>query len=260
MCQYTLVNPETHVRVPLQAFEVREFRRNKYDVLEENRNALQDEKGEPVDLFKDVIQDGKLQVEVACLSSAQFLGMANPDLFIRLPDQDFASSYFKSILNIGLMMVMVVVLGVTAGCFLKGPVATMLAAFIVIVGKLAHTFLVSLVTGQVNYNPSLRMSGTGLFDSIYRIPTHMTPTVELENSFLSRMIKVLDNIELNGLYVIHFLFPDFSMFDTTEYSANAFDVPWSAALLPSIATTIGYCLPWILVGYFSLRIRELEAK
>lgn len=260
MCQYTLVNPETNVRARLAAFEVHEFRRNVYNVLAENRNALQDEKGNPLDLDKDLIKDGKLRVEVACLSSAQFLGMANPDLFVRLPDQPFYSTYFKSIFNIALMMVMVVVLGVMSGCFLKGPVATMLTAFIVIVGKLAHGFLVSLVTGQVQYNPSLRMEGTGLFDSIYRIPTHTTPSVDLGNSFVFRLIKVLDNVELNGLYVIHFLFPNFGLFDTTEYSANAFDVPWSAALLPSIVTTIGYCIPWILVGYFSLRVRELEAK
>lgn len=258
-CQYTLVNPKTNLRVPLEAFEVREFRRNVYDVLAENRNELQDEKRQPVEL-KDVIQDGALRVEVQCRSSAQFLGMANPDLFIRLPDRGFWVSYFKSIFNIGLMMVMVVVLGVMSGCFLKGPVATMLTAFVVIVGKLAHGFLMSLVTGKVDYNPNLEMSGRGLFTAFYRIPTHMNPNVALDDSFMSRALSALDNIELSGLYVIHFLFPNFALYDTTEYSANAFDVPWSAALLPSIATTLGYCLPWILIGYFSLRIRELEAK
>jgi len=260
MCQYTLVNPKTNLRVPLAPFEVNEFRRNVYDVLAENRNVLQDPDGKTVDLIKDLVQDGALRVEVACLSSAQFLGMANPDLFIRLPDQPFASTYFKSIFNIGLMMVMVVVLGVVAGCFLKGPVATMLVAFVVIVGKLAHGFVVSLVTGDVQYNPNIRMQGRGMFEALYRIPTHLTPGVELQDSFFSRLIHVLDNIELNGLYVIHFLFPNFGLFDTTQYSANTFDVPWSAALLPSIATTLAYILPWILIGYFSLRIRELEAK
>jgi hypothetical protein len=104
------------------------------------------------------------------------------------------------------------------------------------------------------------MSGTGLFDSLVRIPTHTNPTVELGDKFVYKMIKVLDEIELNGLWAIQHLFPDFGSFDTTEYVANAYDVPWSEAMLPSLMTTAGFCLPWILVGYFSLQLRELEAK
>jgi len=201
-----------------------------------------------------------LRVETACLSSQQYLGMARPDLFIRLPDKDFASSYFKSIFSIGLMMTMVVVLGVVSGCFLKGPVATMLTAFIVVVGKMAHGFLISLVTGKMQHNPRLALEGIGIFDSLYRIPTHMNPTVAFDDKFVFRVIKRLDQIELNGLWAIQHLFPNFGSFDTTEYVANAFDVPWAEALLPSLATTVGYCIPWFLVGYFSLRLRELEAK
>jgi hypothetical protein len=258
MCQFTLVNPAKSLRVPLKPFEVREFRRNVYDVINENK-TLQDENGKTVSVA-DLIDGGKLRVEAACLSSAQFLGMARPDLFVRLPDRPFAASYFKSIFNIGLMMVMVIVLGVMSGCFLKGPVATMLTAFIVIVGKVAHGFFESIVTGRLGYNKDLPMQGTGVLDSLYRIPTHMTPGVELEDKFVFRLIKAIDNLVLNALWAVQHLFPDFGSFDTTEYVANAFDVPWAEAMLPSLATTVGYCLPWILVGYFSLRVRELEAK
>jgi hypothetical protein len=59
---------------------------------------------------------------------------------------------------------------------------------------------------------------------------------------------------------VQHLFPDFRTFDTIEYVANGFDVPWAEAMLPSIAVTLGYCVPWIVVGYFSLKLRELEAK
>jgi hypothetical protein len=152
------------------------------------------------------------------------------------------------------------VLGVMSGCFLKGPVATMLTAFIVIVGKVAHGFFESIVTGRLSYNKDLPMQGTGVLDALYRIPMHLTPGVDLEDSFMVRLMKAIDNLVLNLLWAVQHLFPDFGSFDTTEYVANAFDVPWAAAMLPSLATTAGYCLPWILVGYFSLRVRELEAK
>jgi hypothetical protein len=259
LVQFTLVNAAKNLRVPLKAFEVREFRRNMYDVAKENP-TLQDAAGKPVEL-KDILSDGQFQVETACLSSAQFLGMARPDLFIRLPDRDFRSSYYKSILNIGLMMLMIVVLGVVSGCFLKGPVATMLTFFIVIVGRLAYSFMQGLVTGNVDYhNPTVKVQGAGPFGALYRIVTHMTPGIPFEDKFFFRVIDVLDGMALNVLWAVQHIFPNFMSFDTTEYTANAFDVPWAEALLPNLAMTAGYCLPWILVGYFSLRLRELESK
>jgi hypothetical protein len=54
--------------------------------------------------------------------------------------------------------------------------------------------------------------------------------------------------------------PNFSHFNTIEYSANGFDVPLDAALLPGLATALAYLLPCLLIGYFSLSLRELEAK
>ena len=257
--QFTLVNAKKELRVPLKAFEVREFRRNVYDVAKENP-TLQDVAGKPVEM-KDLLSEGQLQVETACLSSAQFLGMARPDLFIRMPPRSFAASYFKSVANIGMMMLMVVVLGVVSGSFLKGPVATILTFFIVIVGRLAHTFMQGLVTGNVDYyNPTVKVQGAGPFGALYRIFSHLTPGIAFDDTFFFRVIDVLDRIALNVLWAVQHLFPNFTSFDTTEYTANAFDVPWAEALLPNLAMTIGYCLPWILVGYFSLRLRELESK
>jgi hypothetical protein len=46
----------------------------------------------------------------------------------------------------------------------------------------------------------------------------------------------------------------------SPYVANGFDVPWSAALLPSLAMTLAYLLPCLLIGYYSLTLRELESK
>lgn len=258
LCRLTLINVAKKLRVQLRPFEVHEFRRNVHDVLAENK-SLADEAGNPVTIA-ELIQGGNLRVEAECLSAAQFLGMARPDLFIRMPDRPFAVSYFKSVANIGLMTIMVVVLGVMSGCFLKGPVATILAAFILVVGVWAHGFLVSLVTGRMQYNATVPMEGRGALDAMYRMHSHQHPSIKLEDAWWVRVINAIDSIELNGLWAIQHMFPDFSLFNTTEYTANAFDVPWAAAMVPSLLTAIGYCLPWILVGYFSLRLRELEAK
>ncbi|MFN6105379.1 MAG: ABC transporter permease [Planctomycetaceae bacterium] len=264
--QFTLVNPKNGVRVPLQTFFNREFRRNSYNVTERNSRGeggkleLKDEQGRTVDLAKDVLDGGQLDVEVACLSPGQFMGMARPDLFIRLPDRAFLTAYGKGLFSIFILLTMIVVLGVMSGCFLKGPVATMLTGFIFLVGRLSHDFLQHLTSDKLLDNPKLQMRGRGLLESLYRLPTHLGPQIEVEDNTTQRVIKAIDNIELNALWGVKYLFPDFTQFDATAFVANSFDVPWDAALLPNLATTIGFCVPWIIVGYFALKCRELEAK
>jgi len=248
LCQFIFVNEDKKIRAPDKAFEVREFRENVHNVP----RKLVDESGKSVDLFDDIIQDGKLRVEVACLSSAQFMGAARPDLFVRLPDKPFAVSYFKGILGIGLMMCLIIILGVMSSCFLKGPVATVLTAFVLFVGRAARPFLEELTGND--------FKGGGVLESIYRILKHMNPTVDLEPTLPIRIMQGVDSITIHGMWAIKYLFPDMQVFNVTEYVANGFDVPWNAALLPSLAMMVGYALPWIIVGYYSLKLRELEAK
>lgn len=267
--QFTLVNPQSGVRVPLQPFSNHEFRRNTYNVLERNSRKdaagkpsldLKDEAGRDVDLGKDLLQGGVLDVEVACLSPGQFLGMARPDLFVRLPDRSFGISYAKGLFSIFLMLTMVVVLGVCAGCLVKGPVATMLTGFIFLIGILGRGFLEQLTSEKILDNPKLEMKGRGMFEALYRLPAHISPQIDIEDTPAQRVIKAIDSVELNALWGVKHLIPDFTQFDTTAFVANSFDVPWAESLLPSLATTLGFCIPWIIVGYYALKTRELEAK
>ena len=79
LCQFTLVNEQKQLRVPLNAFEIKEFRRNSYFVSKKNP-TLQDVDGKSVQLA-ELLDGGTLRVEAACLSSAQFLGMARGSNF-----------------------------------------------------------------------------------------------------------------------------------------------------------------------------------
>src|SRR5690606_16887290 len=92
-----------------------------------------DKKLKTVNLFEDVAVDGHLNVEVACIDQQQYMGMARPDLFIRQPDKAFASGYWKAVFAIWLMMVLIIVMGVTASTFVKGPVATLLTFTLIVV-------------------------------------------------------------------------------------------------------------------------------
>ncbi len=248
LCQFVFVNEARKIRAPVPAFEVQEFRENLHTIAPE----LTDEAGKPVNLFTDLIQDGNLKIEVRCLSGQQFLGVARPDLFIRLPDRTFAETYFKGVLGIGLMLFLVIVLGVVASSFLKGPIATILAVFVLIVGRMARPFLESMTAGEIQ--------GVGALESLYKIPAHINPSVQLDPSAGVKITQAIDSAELNLLWAIKFLFPEFKYYDMAEYVAKGYDVPWSAAILPSLAITIVYALPWILLGHVCLKLRELESK
>lgn len=237
------------------AFEVREFKEN---LLQIARRVVDDE-GNELDLFRDFVADGKLKLEVSCLPSQQYIGAAGPDLFVRLPDKPFIVGYSKGLFGIGLLMLMIIVMGVCASTFVKGPVATMLVFFIAIVGMSGRTFLDKIVDNQ--------WEGGGAFESVYRVVAHLNPTAELPKTIPFQIMRGADQGGVGFLRSVRYVFPDLKFFDLTPYVAYGFDVPWTnpippndGALLPSIVLTLGYMVPWILIAYYSLRLRELESK
>jgi hypothetical protein len=276
--QYVLVNPETGVRVPISLKTVNEFR-GRTDLiprkLPRTEEAGANAEGEKpaaassYDLVDDLISKkavvdeksgvtmypaGSMVVEVLAVDPGQYLGMARPDLFIRTPDRPFWVGYAKAAFGIELLLLLVVMLGVTASTFVKGPVATLVTFCILIVGQTAREFMDKLVSGSAE-------NGGGVFESIYRIIMHLNPTTPLPEGPATQAMKFVDGIMLNGLWLVKQIIPDFDFFTRSlTYLANGFDVRFDNAVLPGLAITLGYFLPCLLLGYFCLRIRELESK
>ena len=100
-----------------------------------------------------------------------------------------------------------------------------------------------------------------MFESIIRIIKHMNPTTKLETGVLTTIIKGVDGAITGMLWLAAQIIPDFRSFRRVlEFLPNGFDVSWSTALLPSLTVTVGYLIPCLLVGYFCLKLRELEQK
>lgn len=253
LVEFELVNPQTGLRVTLPTFEVHDFGQNLTRVDEE---LVYTPKGEvetrTARLFGDVIQDGKLRVEVRCLDPGQYLGMARPDLFIRTPDRHFAVGYFKAIAGVWLKMALIVLLGVTASCFVKGPVATLLTFTLLIVGQEFRAFMAKIIGAQ--------WKGGGPFESMIRIVTHKNPQIPLEEGLPTQIVQFCDRIIEHMLWLVQHIIPNFDHYQMAPYVANGFDVSWDAAVLPSIVVTLAYVLPCLLLGHFTLKLRELESK
>lgn len=205
------------------------------------------------DLFEDLAPDGILRVEVSCLNDQMYLGMARPDLFIRLKDRPFWIGYSKALLNIGLMLCLVVVIGVTASCIVKGPVAFFATLTLFLVGQFAHPMIQSLLTAE---------SGGGMVESAILMVQHRNPSSGADISESRRqVVEAVDSVFSTVLSGASKIIPDFAIFsDSAVYVEHGFDVPWASSVLPSLATFFGFLVPCILIGAACLKFRELEAK
>ncbi len=238
------------------AFKIEEFKTNLHNVP--RTLAGSDAAGGKLDLFDDLAPRGRLRIEVASLDGAQYLGMAPADLFVRTPDKPFWISFTKAIFGIWLMVTLVVVLGVTAGTFVKGPIATVLTFTLLIVGLGFREFMDTLTATFVGQGG--KVAGGGPLESIVRIFQHLNPTTDLPAGPLTSIIQELDKGFLYALFAVRYLIPDFGVYNLSEYVANGFDVSWSAGLLPAIGMTLAFLPPCLLLGYFALKSRELESK
>jgi hypothetical protein len=244
------VNRDSKLAYTLEPRSIEENRK-KLDLIPRKITTLD---GEQRDLIKDFVSsDGFLYVEVSCVDRDQYIGMARSDLYVRMPDRPFLTGYAKSVVGIGLMIVLVVIMGVAASAVVKGPIATILTFVLFLLsGKKTHEFMDQLVTGQ--------FKGGGPLESIYRLITHMGPNIDLPPNPAFNVVKFFDMIAKSFLWLCKQVIPRSQSFNMTEFVANGFDVPFAESLLPSMLVTAAFLVPCVMLGYFSLRIRELESK
>jgi hypothetical protein len=205
------------------------------------------------DLFEDLTRKEILRVEVSCLDDQMYLGMAAADLFVRLPDRPFLVGYSKAIITTGLMLLLVVVIGVTASCVVKGPVAVFFTLTTFIVGQFFREFLERIAAGE---------EGTGLIQSATMILQHRTPQVGMDASEVTQnVVKGLDQVSQGMLWVASRIIPDFGQFSTAStYVEKGFDVPLGASVVPCLALFLGFLIPCVLLAGACLKFRELESK
>jgi len=117
---------------------------------------------------------------------------------------------------------------------------------------LAQVQFVKLVDGT--------LSGGGPIEAIYRMVTRKNQVVPLDEVWWVPPMKGVDAVAKECLWLAQQVIPNFDYYNMSAYVANGFDVSFSAALLPSIMVTAGFVLPCLIIGYYSLRLRELESK
>jgi ABC-type transport system involved in multi-copper enzyme maturation permease subunit len=206
------------------------------------------------DLYDDLVLDGTLKIEVACLNGQMYLGMARPDLFIRMSDKAFYVGYSKALFSTTLMLLLVVVIGVTASCIVKGPVALFLTFGVFLIGQTFHGFMSDILAGHV--------SGAGLVESAVSLVQQRSPEVGVDATRETQdVIASVDRMSTALLQGANQVIPNFGMFSrSATYVENGFDVPWNTCMLPAILTFVGFLIPCVLLAAAFLKFRELESK
>jgi hypothetical protein len=209
-----------------------------------------------VDLFADLVADGRIEVVLQCLEPAQYYGVAQADFYLRKGNGSFLLNYAKSCLGIWFSMLLVTALGVMFSTFLAGPVALLAALSVVLVGQFRE-FIQRLFESQVTGDFSI-VPGGGPIESLYRIVTQTSITLQLEPSPAVSLMKTLDTFLLAPMRLGAAIFPSVSSLGTSDFLAGGFDIP-SDLLAAHAMETFGYLLAFFIVGAICLKSREVAS-
>ncbi len=203
--------------------------------------------GKKYDLFKDFVDDGKVEIWLRCVESGQYFGAAQGDLYLRARDASFGLNFAKGYFGIWLQMMLVIALGVMFSTFLSGPVA-MLATLGTLLGGFFNDFMFRLATGQTY--------GGGPFESLIRLLNQQNMTSKLEPGLRSTVAQTLDQAAEIALRGMAMILPDFGRFSFAAYVADGFNVSGDT-ILTFTCRAFAFVLPVFVLGYLCLKNREV---
>jgi len=150
----------------------------------------------------------------------------------------------------------VTAIGVTFSTFLSGSV-TLLATISVLLVGLVREFVSrwyeSLLTGDFKVVP-----GGGPIESLYRIVTQTSITIDLDPTPAVVAMKTIDTFLVAPIRLFAAIFPSLGSLGTGEFVASGFDIPFDL-LAEHAFQTLGYLIPCIVVGALCLKAREVAS-
>lgn len=249
-----LRNPVTGLRSEAFPIVAKEFTIDSLLVPRRLATVLADGQVKEIDLFADLVADGRLEVWLQCLEPAQYYGVAQADFYLRAGEGSFAINYAKSCLGIWFAMLVVTALGVMFSTFLAGPVALLATLSVVLIGQFRE-FIARLFESQVMGDQSI-VPGGGPIESLYRIATQTSITLELDPTPAVQAMKAADTLLLAPMRLAADIFPSLAALGTGDFVAEGFEIPFD--LLAAHATeAAGFVLAFAVVGAFCLKAREV---
>ncbi len=236
-------NPRTGKKVEVRVFEAKEYVIDKQFIPRE----LQASDGTKIDLFKDLVDNGNVEIWLQCVQGEQYLGAGQADMYLLARNASFAMNFAKGYLGIWLQMTVVIALGVMFSTFLSGSVAVM-ATLGTLAGGFFSDFMYRLGSGTTY--------GGGPFESLLRLGTQASITGEMEPGLPTTVAQTLDQGAEFVLQKMSMVLPDFSRFSFADYVANGFNVSGDT-ILTFTCRALAFVVPVFVVGYLCLKTREV---
>jgi len=249
-------NPTSGLQSDPHYFTAKEFTIDEWRIPRALSTTTADGGTKQVDLYRDLVSDGRIEVVLQCLEPGQYFGVAQADFYIRNGDGSFAWNYLKSCLGIWFSMLLVTALGVMFSTFLAGPVALLAALSVVLVGQFRE-FIQRLFESQVTGDSTMAPGG-GPIESFYRLVTQTAITLDLEQTPFVAAMKGIDTVLLAPMRLGAALFPSLSSLGTGHFVAGGFDIP-ADLIAAHAAETFGYLLAFFIIGALCLRAREVAS-
>jgi hypothetical protein len=249
-----LRNPQTKLESSPMIFRVKEFTIESRLIPRKLDRAKPEEGEAKIDLFKDLVYDGKIEVVLQCLESGQLLGVAAPDLYIRADDASFPLSFMKGYAGIWMQMELVIGIGVMFSTFLSGAVAMVATMGCVVIGFFAEEvgkLFEAVITGN-----SKIMPGGGPVESFVRLITQKSITAPYDESPSVDVMKWVDGGFMRVLKGWTDVLPDFSSFWNVKFVVGGFNVP-NDLVLEQLTQMAAYLLAAFIAGFLFLRMREV---
>jgi len=249
-----LYNPNPNAKIrrsrPID-FEASEFSIAKLTIRNEDLQ-YQDQNGEikSLDLFEDLVHEGRIEVWVRCREHAQFFGMAQADVYLLAADSSFSWNFAKAYLGVWFQMVLVTLFGVLFSSFLSGVVAFKATLATVVLGMFSG-FIVGIQAGDY--------AAGGPIESFIRNLRQEGAVTELAMPEIpKRIVKSLDAAYLNTLTTATHILPRYPEFNTVDKVAYGFNIN-NSLVARHCLITLAYFFVIAVLGYFILRTRELAA-
>jgi hypothetical protein len=249
-------NPASGLQSDPFYFTAREFTIDSLFIPRKLASTSTDGGTRQIDVFQDIVADGRVEVILQCLEPAQYYGVAQADFYLRAGNGSFALNYAKSCLGILFSMLLVTAMGVMFSTFLGGPLALFATLAVVLIGQFRE-FIQRLFESQVTGDSSI-VPGGGPIESLYRIVTQTSITVELTASPAVQVMKTVDTFLLAPMRLLAGIFPSLSSLGTSDFVAGGFDIPFDLVAEHGMET-LGYLLAFFIAGAFCLKAREVAS-
>ncbi|MBM4091669.1 MAG: ABC transporter permease [Planctomycetes bacterium] len=248
------VNPRKPLQCEPIGFESQEFSTQQLRIPRKLRPVGEDgATGREIDLFDDLVHEGKLEIWLRCDDPGQFFGVAQADLSLEAPNASFEWNFVKAYISIWFQVLIVVCMGVTFSTFVNSPVAIMASVCNILLGFFGG-FVSELRTGEA--------FGGGPIEATIRLARqdNLVKPLEVDLGVVAvRIVKFLDNALLSVMDAMTWVLPDFSSLGrATEYVAYNFNYYDSLLARQSLSTLV-YVAGILIVGYFFLKTREIAA-